>query len=108
MILDHLNFYQEFAHETPMILLAYVGALTHIGYKLSKLQNLKSNFSLRIWWKKNSMATFTIIPAIPLIIYGLHEMDVLNWLSAINVGWTIDVMIKENRLFKAFANANKD
>lgn len=107
MILDHLNFYQEFAHMIPMILLAFGGALFNICVKISKLQNIIDNFSLKIWWNKNSMATLAIIPAIPLTIYGLEQMGVLNWMFALSAGYNVDKAIKENRLFKAFANANK-
>jgi hypothetical protein len=77
----------------PFALVALIGAVAHILTKLAGLETL-TDFSFKIWLKKNKFKTLSGLVLTILAIILLWSLKELNWASAILAGYTGDSIIK--------------
>lgn len=75
-----------------LILLAIAGVLLNILRKLSELERLKQEFSIRVWIEKNTFRTLFSVTAAIICTYAMREQ--LTGLDAVLLGFTVDAFIK--------------
>lgn len=80
---------------TIQFLLAYAGVLLNILWKLRKIQEIKKNFSIKIWVKKNWMGTLISVIGTPVLLYFAEQAGQLTELAAFGIGAGADKLIKD-------------
>jgi hypothetical protein len=78
----------------PYALVALIGAFGHILLKLSGLENITENFSIKVWLKKNKFGTLYGIVATVITVILLWSIKELNWASAALAGYAGDSLMK--------------
>ena len=76
-------------------LLAYAGVFLNILWKLRKVQQIRKNFIIKIWVKKNWMGTLISVIGTPVLLYFAEQAGQLTELAAFAIGAGADKLIKD-------------